>query len=175
MGQTPQGMERRMVKQMLAHWRKLRGDRMFSFFDDVEPLEIPEIWANVFVLELGAYPGDPMFRLAGEAFAAASSPLRNIRISEVPGNTFAEQSVSQLLPGIRQEWHSDLARRRIHQIRRDDNALPRRYSAHERPLRDDQRSAGHDEQTRSDSGRLNPAVDAPPAMRAYEIHASLSG
>lgn len=94
MGQTPQGMERRMVMQMLAHWRKLRGDRMFPFFDDVDPLEIPEIWANVFVLELGVYPDDPLFRLAGEAFAAASSPLRNIRISEVPGNTLAEQSVS---------------------------------------------------------------------------------
>ena len=41
MGQTPQGMERRIVMQMLAHWRKLHGDRMFPFFDDVDPLEIP--------------------------------------------------------------------------------------------------------------------------------------
>ncbi len=95
MGQMPQGMERRMVLQMLAHWRELRGDRTFPSFEDVDPLAIPDIWANVFVIDLEGYLDDPLFRLAGESFAASTgSPLRNIRISEVPENSLAEQSVS---------------------------------------------------------------------------------
>ncbi len=95
MGQMPQGMERRMVLQMLAHWRELRGDRAFPSFEDVDPRAIPEIWANVFVLDLEGFPDDPLFRLAGDSFAAnTGSPLRNIRISQVPENTLAERSVS---------------------------------------------------------------------------------
>ncbi len=95
MGQMPQGMERRMVLQMLAHWRELRGDRAFPSFEDVDPRAIPEIWANVFVLDLEGFPDDPLFRLAGDSFAAnTGSPLRNIRISQVPENTLGERSVS---------------------------------------------------------------------------------
>ncbi len=95
MGQMPQGMERRMVLQMLAHWRELRGDRTFPSFEDVDPQAIPEIWANVFVLDLAGNLDDPLFRLAGDSFAASTgSPLRNIRISEAPKNSLAEQSVS---------------------------------------------------------------------------------
>ena len=82
MGQMPQGMERRMVLQMLAHWRELRGDRTFPSFEDVDPLANPEIWADVFVLDLAGYLDDPLFRLAGDSFAASTgSPLRKVWIS----------------------------------------------------------------------------------------------
>ena len=95
MGQMPQGMERRMVLQMLAHWRELRGDRTFPSFQDVDPRKIPEIWVNVFVLDLAGFLEDPLFRMAGDSFTASTgSSLRNIPISEVPANTLAEQSVS---------------------------------------------------------------------------------
>jgi hypothetical protein len=95
MGEMPQGMERRMVLQMLAHWRELRGDRTYPSFQDIDPLTIPEIWCNVFVLDLVGYAKDPLFRLAGDTFTATTgASLRNIRISEVPPNTLAEQSVS---------------------------------------------------------------------------------
>ncbi len=84
-----------MVSQMLAHWRELRGDRTFPSFEDVDPQAIPEIWVNVFVLDLAGDPDDPLFRLTGDSFAASTgSALRNIRISEVPANTLAGQSVS---------------------------------------------------------------------------------
>ncbi len=46
MGQMPQGVDRRMVLQMLAHWRELRGDRAFPSFENVDPRAIP----------LNAYP-----------------------------------------------------------------------------------------------------------------------
>jgi hypothetical protein len=95
MGQMPQGMERRMVLQVLAHWRELRGDRAFPSFQDVDPRTIPDIWDNIFVLDLAGFPNDPLFRLAGDSFTASTgSSLRNIRVSEVPPNTLAEQSVS---------------------------------------------------------------------------------
>ncbi len=93
MGQMPQGMERRMVLQMLAHWRELCGERAFPSFEDVDPQAIPEIWDNVFVLDLTGCEDDPMFRLAGDALAAVTgSTLRDVRMSEVPENTLAEIS-----------------------------------------------------------------------------------
>ena len=95
MDQTLQGIDRRMVLQMLAYWRKLCGDRTFPSFEDVDPRAIAEIWVNVFVLDLARYPDDPLFRLVGDSFTAfTGSPLRNIRISEVPANTLAAKSVS---------------------------------------------------------------------------------
>ncbi len=95
MGQMLQGIDRRMVLQMLAYWRKLRGDRTFPSFEDVDPRAIAEIWVNVFVLDLAGYPDNPLFRLVGDSFTAfTGSPLRNIRISEVPANTLAAKSVS---------------------------------------------------------------------------------
>ncbi len=95
MGQMLQGIDRRMVLQMLAYWREMRGDGAFPSFEDFDPRAIPEIWVNVFVLDLEGFPNDPLFRLAGDAFAAKTgSPLRNIRISQVPENTLAERSVS---------------------------------------------------------------------------------
>ncbi len=104
MGQMLQGIDRRMVLQMLAYWRKLCGDRTFPSFEDVDPRAIAEIWdpraiaeiwVNVFVLDLAGYPDNPLFRLVGDSFTAfTGSPLRNIRISEVPANTLAAKSVS---------------------------------------------------------------------------------
>ncbi len=93
MDEMPQGMERRMVLQMLAHWRELCGERAFPSLEDVDPKAIPEIWDNVFVLDLAGHPDDPLFRLAGDALAAfTGSTLRNVPMSEVPENTLAEKS-----------------------------------------------------------------------------------
>ena len=93
MDEMPLGMERRMVLRMLAHWRELCGARDFPSFKDLDPQAIPEIWDNVFVLDLAGHQDDPMFRLAGDAIAAfTGSNLRNVPMSEVPENTLAEKS-----------------------------------------------------------------------------------
>lgn len=95
MDQMPQGMERRMVLRLLAHWRGWRDGRTFPSFEDVEPAEISDIWENGFVLDLAGHADDPVFRLAGDSFVANSgSPLRNVRVSEVPENTLAGNSAS---------------------------------------------------------------------------------
>ncbi len=95
MDQMPQGMERRMVLRLIAHWRELCGERTIPSFKHFDPMDIPDIWDSTFVLDLAGHKDDPVFRLVGDSYAAATgSPLRNVRVSEVPENTLAENSVS---------------------------------------------------------------------------------
>ncbi len=94
MDQMPHGMERRMVLRLIAHWRELCGERTIPSFKHFDPIDIPDIWDSAFVLDLAGHKDDPAFRLVGDCFAAAGTPLRNVRVSEVPENTLAEKSVS---------------------------------------------------------------------------------
>jgi len=95
MDEMPQGMERRMVLCLLAHWRDMCGARAFPSFADFDPSVIPDIWDSAFVIDLSEHPDDPVFRLAGDGFTAATgSSLRNVRVAEVPENSLAGMSAS---------------------------------------------------------------------------------
>ena len=102
MDQMPQGMERRMVLRLLTHWREWGGGRAFPSFEDVDPTEISDIWEYGFVLDLAGHADDPVFRLAGDSLIAhTGSPLRNVRVSEVPKNSLARESASYYREVIR--------------------------------------------------------------------------
>lgn len=95
MDEMLQGMERRMVLRLLSHWRDICGGRAFPSFEDFDPSAIPDIWDNVFVLDLAGRPDDPVFRLAGDGYTASNgSSLRNVRVAEVPENSLAGKSAS---------------------------------------------------------------------------------
>ena len=50
MGQIPKGMEHQMIWNMHIHKCKLRGDRRFMYFEDIELPAISELRVNAFVL-----------------------------------------------------------------------------------------------------------------------------
>ena len=67
--EMPQGMERRLVLRVLAHWRKLCDEREYPSFFDLDPSAIPDMWKNCFVLEIFKDDAEPRFRAMGEALA----------------------------------------------------------------------------------------------------------
>ncbi len=84
-----------MVLRLLAHWRELCDGRTFPSFEELDPAVISDIWDNAFVLDLAGHLDDPVFRVVGDSFAAhTGSPLRDVRVSEVPVNSLAERSAS---------------------------------------------------------------------------------
>ena len=90
----PKGMERRLVLRLLSYWRGLcDGDRLPSFAA-VQPIAMADMWPSCFVLDVAGHEANPVFRRAGEAFAAHVPDLLNRRVSEVPANTLVHASVS---------------------------------------------------------------------------------
>lgn len=68
--ELPQGMERRLVLRLLAHWRELCADNDFPSFADVEPSNIPDMWSHCFVIEIFEDDSEPVFRAMGDDLAA---------------------------------------------------------------------------------------------------------
>ena len=99
---SPSGMERRLVLRLLAYWRDLCGDRTYPSFDQVDPLEIPEIWDNCFVLDLQGHEDDAVIRAIGERLAETSPvDLVNLRLSELPQDTLIEQATGYVREVVR--------------------------------------------------------------------------
>lgn len=67
--QLPQGMERRLVLRLLAHWRELCGERAFPSFADIDPDQMPNMWANCLVLDCVGHAENPVFRTIGKDLA----------------------------------------------------------------------------------------------------------
>jgi len=93
----PQGMERRLVHRLLAYWRGLQLEEEFPSFAAIDPEEIPDIWNNIFVLEVVGNESDPVFRAFGDEIAAHyDTSLIDRHISEVPESTLVSLSVGYL-------------------------------------------------------------------------------
>lgn len=104
MEEMPSGMERRLVLQLLSHWRRLCGEQALPSFADVDPAAMPDLWPNCFVLDVAGHRDDPVFRAAGAVYAAfADIDLCNRRLSELPRNTLAEKSTSYVQEVIAKE------------------------------------------------------------------------
>ena len=95
--EMPQGMERRLVLRVLAHWRKLCDDREYPSFFDLDPSAIPDMWKNCFVLEIFEDEAEPRFRAMGEALAAhVDNSLIDQPISTAPEKSLPGVAVSFL-------------------------------------------------------------------------------
>lgn len=95
--ELPQGMERRLVLRLLAHWRSLCDDRDYPSFFDLDPSVIPEMWANCFVLEVFENGHEPHFRAMGDILAAhVDFSLINQPISTAPEKSLPCVAVSFL-------------------------------------------------------------------------------
>ena len=90
--ELPQGLERRLVLRLLAHWRSLCEEKKFPSFADVVPDEIPDIWPFSFVLEVLDDHQEPVFRAVGDELAAfARVSLTGRYVADAPADT---------LPGV---------------------------------------------------------------------------
>ncbi len=90
---TPQGMERRMVLRLLAHWRDWCGSDRFPSFENVEPAAIEEMWGYCFVLDFLGFTDDPVIRMVGDDLLAyLPGPIAHIRLSEAPPKSLIEHA-----------------------------------------------------------------------------------
>ena len=95
--ELPQGMERRLVLRLLSHWRSLCGDRQFPSFKEVDPADIPDIWAHSFVLEILDGEDEHVFRAVGDELSASTDfPFIGCRVSDAPANTLPAVSVAYI-------------------------------------------------------------------------------
>ena len=86
--EMPQGIERRLVLRLLAHWRSLCGERSMPSFSDVDPDAIPDMWPHSFVLELDGKEGGPVFRAMGDEFdKCTTNSLIGKRIADAPSDS----------------------------------------------------------------------------------------
>jgi len=93
--ELPKGMERRLVLRLLSHWRELCGERAFPSFADVNPMKIPDMWPDCFVLDAAGHREDPVFRTIGRNLAEqADVEFVNKRVSDVPNGLLMSVSVS---------------------------------------------------------------------------------
>ena len=95
--ELPQGMERRLVLRLLAHWRTLCNDRDYPSFFEVDPAAIPQMWDDCFVLEIFEDGDEPRYRAMGETLSTyVDSPLIDLPISMAPDNSLPGVAVSFL-------------------------------------------------------------------------------
>jgi hypothetical protein len=103
--ELPQGLERRLVLRLLAHWRTLCEERKYPSFADLDPDEIPDIWPFSFVLEILDDREEPVFRAVGDELAAYTDfLLTDRRVSEAPDHT---------LPGVAISYVDEMLEKRV--------------------------------------------------------------
>jgi hypothetical protein len=80
----PDGIERRLVLRLLAHWRGLRGERAFPSFAALEPAAIADIWPHCFILEPAADGSGLVVGGVGDALDALfGRPLAGRPVAEI--------------------------------------------------------------------------------------------
>jgi hypothetical protein len=93
--ELPQGMERRLVLRLLTHWRAICGERDYPSFSEIQPENMPDMWANCFVLEVCGHEEDPVFRAVGdEIIRYTSGSLVGTPVSAWAPNTLIGAAVS---------------------------------------------------------------------------------
>lgn len=103
--ELPEGLERRLVLRLLAHWRTLCEEKRFPTFADVDPEEISDIWPFSFVLEVLEGRDEPVFRaIGGELAAFTDFPLTGRHVSDAPVHT---------LPGVAISYVDEMLEKRV--------------------------------------------------------------
>ena len=110
--ELPQGMERRLVLRLLAHWRTLCNDRDYPSFFEVDPSAIPDMWENCFVLEIFGDGDEPRFRAMGEKLAT----YVDFSLIDQPLSAAPEKS----LPGVAVSFLEEVLRKGVPISRGDE-------------------------------------------------------
>ena len=93
----PKGMERRLVLRLLSYWRELGDDGQLPSFAAVDPAQIPDMWANCFVLDVAGQAADPVFRNIGRELAERiGTDIVDNRVSDAPEGSLIHVAVCYL-------------------------------------------------------------------------------
>ena len=114
--ELPQGMERRLVLRLLAHWRQLCDDREFPSFADVDPDDMADMWPHCFVIEIFEDDSEPVFRALGDDLAAT---IDDSLIDQ--GITIAEEGT---LPSVAITFLAEVLRKGVPVSRGDEFFKP---------------------------------------------------
>ncbi len=89
-----EGIDRRKVHRLLAHWRDAQGEGGFPSLVAVLKRDLGDIGPSIFVLRVADGEGEPAFERVGESFAGEMpSDLTGKPVSAVPKGTLLEQAV----------------------------------------------------------------------------------
>ncbi len=89
-----EGIDRRKVHRLLAHWRDARGEGGFPSLDAILKRDLGDIRPSIFVLRVADGEGEPAFERVGDSFAGEMpSDLTGQPVSAVPRGTLLEQAV----------------------------------------------------------------------------------
>jgi hypothetical protein len=95
--ELPKGMERRLVLRLLSYWRSRCRDASLPSFADIDPVEMHDMWASCFVLDVLGHEDDPVFRAIGDDFAdKGGAGLVNRRVSETEPDSLPRAAVSYI-------------------------------------------------------------------------------
>ena len=93
--ELPEGIERRLVLRLLAHWRELCGERAFPSFADVDPGRMADMWPNCFVLDVVGHAENPVLRTIGTDLAdRIDADLVDKRGTDAPENSLVSVAMS---------------------------------------------------------------------------------
>lgn len=94
MQEMPNGQDRRLVFQLLHHWREARGERLFPKLCEVYERSLGEILVNTFELTISEPGEEPLFARIGEALQAELDiSLVAQPISKVPRTSLLAHAV----------------------------------------------------------------------------------
>ncbi len=93
--ELPKGLERRLVLRLLSYWRELCGERKFPSFAEIDPAQIPDLWAHCFVIGIAGHTDNPVFKSIGADLAErAGVNLTDKRMTDAPDKTLLAAPVS---------------------------------------------------------------------------------
>ncbi len=102
--ELPEGIERRLVLRLLAHWRELCGERAFPSFADVDPGRMPDMWSDCFVLDFVGHAENPVFRTVGAELAdRIDVDLVDKHVTDAPEKTLVSVAVSYAAEVLRKK------------------------------------------------------------------------
>ncbi len=89
-----EGIDRRKVHRLLAHWRDAQGEGGVPSLVAILKRDLGDIGPSIFVLRVADGEGEPAFERVGESFAGEMpSDLTGKPVSAVPKGTLLEQAV----------------------------------------------------------------------------------
>lgn len=90
-------MERRLVLRVLKRWRSIAGDRRYPAHADITAESMEGMWANCFILQLGRFRDDPIFRFCGDSFTHPPGHMLEMTpVSALPKATLIAHAVTFL-------------------------------------------------------------------------------
>lgn len=93
-GESPAGLERRMILRLLGYWRAAFHDNEIPLLTSIDPREIPDIWPYCYVLDVAGHQHDPVLSFVGRNLLdEGGADLTGAPVSAIPAHTLLGASL----------------------------------------------------------------------------------